>query len=411
MGYLKTIKNHWLSILTCTIFFFWLGFFATEYIYNNNFTTYTVEVITEEIDVEDVDLEFFQKQLFKSIVVHPDGTEEIKYSYATVDVKKIFKDKDIEVTKEGNVLKITIDASYFKDTEATTVSSKSFNRFESVMKKVLNNRKDCEVKNLYDTANAYENNYFPGWQMGLMVMAFGFIIVSLIYYIYFRKHPEVTGFIYDNTYVFKYPFRKRYWRHAVDSLTKLKTFDICFVALLFAMQLVSKLIIKMPSGFSNLGVGITYLIFAFIGLVYGPIWGIIIGFLSDVLGFFIAPSSQIFYFGYTFQAMLTGFVYGLFFYRTNIKFSKVLYCRLIINILFNGIMGAFLWAEVSGLTANQTVLYMFTVTLPKNIIYLIPQSIVLYVFFKLSLPLFERRGLIEQEVIKDIKKQKIFKKF
>ena len=303
-------------------------------------------------------------------------------------------------------MKITIDATYFLDTGANTVSVKSFNRFQSVVKKVLN----YHEKDVYQTAITSENNYFPGWIIGLILMGVGFITVSLIYYIYFRKHPEFKKFAYDNTYVFKYPLRKRYWRHAVDSLTKLKTFDICFVALLFSMQLVSKLIIKMPSGFSNLGVGVTYLIFAFIGLVYGPIWGIIIGFLSDVLGFFIAPSSQIFYLGYTLQAMLTGLVYGLFFYRTNIKFSKVLYCRLVINILLNGIMGAFLWAEVSGLTFDQTVLYMFTVTLPKNIVYLIPQSMLLYIFFKLSLPLFERRGLIEPVVIEDIKQQKIFNK-
>lgn len=405
MGYFKTLKNHWLSILTCTLFFFWVGFFVTEYIFNNNYTTYTVEVSSEEINARDINLEFFLDALYKETLIG-DGKEVIIYSYASVDFKKIYKERDILVTEEDNILKITIDASYFIDSNASTVSANSFERFNKVMKKVLN----YHEPDLFTKAKTYQNDYFPGVYSGLILTGVGFLIVSLIYYIYFKKHSLNNKFIYDNEFVFKHPVRKKYWILAKNSLTKLKTFDMCFIALLFAMQLVSKLIIKAPSGFSNLGVGVTYLIFAFIGLVYGPIWGIIIGFLSDVLGFFVAPSSQIFYLGYTLQAMLTGFVYGLFFYRTNIKFSKVLYCRLIINILLNGIMGAFLWGEVSGLTFDQTVVYMFTITLPKNIVYLIPQSIVLYLFFKLSLPLFNRRNLIEPVIIEDIKKQQIFNK-
>ena len=140
--------------------------------------------------------------------------------------------------------------------------------------------------------------------------------------------------------------------------------------------------ISIPSGFANLGLGLTYLIFAYICLIYGPIWGLIIGFSSDIFGFIMKPT--IFHPGYTLQAMLTGFVYGLFLYKTDLKFSKVLLCRIIINIFLNGIFGAFLWGSYADLTLDATITYMNVVCLPKNIIYLIPQSALLYFFLKQS---------------------------
>ena len=172
---------------------------------------------------------------------------------------------------------------------------------------------------------------------------------------------------------------------------------MCFLrSILFALQLLMKLI-SIPSGFSNLGLGLTYLIFAYICLIYGPIWGLIIGGASDIFGFIMKPT--IFHPGYTLQAMLTGFVYGLCLYRTDLKLSKVLLCRIIVNILLNGIFGAFLWGSYAELTREATITYMYAVTLPKNIIYLIPQSILLYGFLKMAVPMLTKKNIVPKGVI------------
>ena len=120
MGYFKTLKNHWLSILTCTIFFFWVGFFVTEYIYNNNFTTYSVEVETAEISEYDVDLDFFLDALYKETIVDEKGNEIKVYSYATVNITKIFKERDIKVVP----LTYTMDGTTYVDMEG--LSAKEF---------------------------------------------------------------------------------------------------------------------------------------------------------------------------------------------------------------------------------------------------------------------------------------------
>ena len=201
---------------------------------------------------------------------------------------------------------------------------------------------------------------------------------------------------YDSGKIFKTPFSRKYWDKAIGSVRDMKIFDMCLIAILFALQLLMKFI-SIPSGFANLGLGLTYLIFAYICLIYGPIWGLIIGFSSDIFGFIMKPT--IFHPGYTLQAMLTGFVYGLFLYKTDLKFSKVLLCRIIINIFLNGIFGAFLWGSYADLTLDATITYMNVVCLPKNIIYLIPQSALLYFFLKVSVPLLIKRNIVPIETI------------
>ena len=60
--------------------------------------------------------------------------------------------------------------------------------------------------------------------------------------------------------------------------------------MLFALMMVCK-IFALPSGFSNLGISLTYLFSSIIGLIYGPIAGLTIGFFSDFLGYFLFDKS------------------------------------------------------------------------------------------------------------------------
>ena len=178
----------------------------------------------------------------------------------------------------------------------------------------------------------------------------------------------------------------------------MKVFDLCFISLLFALQMLCKLIV-IPTGFANLGIGITYLVFVFICMVYGPIWGLVIGFFRDILGFFIFPNGSFFYFGYTIQAMLTGFVYGLFLYRGKLSFSRCLFARIIVNIVINAIFGSYLWGEVSNLTFEGVRDYFMYISLPKNIIFLIPQAILMFMFLKMIKPILKGRKIVPESLL------------
>ena len=94
------------------------------------------------------------------------------------------------------------------------------------------------------------------------------------------------------------------------------------LAMIFSLLLVSKFFI-LPSGFGNLGIGFGFIFLSIIGLMYGPTTGLIIGALSDIIGYFITPQTGPFNFGFTIQAALAAFTYGLTFYKTKLSFSKI----------------------------------------------------------------------------------------
>jgi ECF transporter S component (folate family) len=62
------------------------------------------------------------------------------------------------------------------------------------------------------------------------------------------------------------------------------------------------------------------------GIVLGPIFGGIVGFSSDALGFFFNPRGGVFHFGFMLNSILTGVIPGLIFIflkNKNLKFIKI----------------------------------------------------------------------------------------
>lgn len=398
MKFLKFLQKHWLISLVFLIVAFWLGFFISEFIYNKNFTYYKATVETNSIDATTITSDFFKDALAKykkdengNYLLDEDGNLILAgYSYATVKPDDFFSNNDIQISEEADYLIISIKAKYFVSSQGAILTQDSYNRFGNVMNKVIkyyDQEATIEIDHL---------NHTNGWLWGLVSLALSTVLLVGIYFLFGKKLEETT-IICDGETVFRHPFSRKYWRLSSQSITKMRIFDLCFIAILFALQMLCKLI-TIPSGFANLGFGITYLVFSCICLIYGPLWGLIIGFFSDVLGFFIFPNGSTFFFGYTIQAMLTGFVYGLFFYRTPFSFSKCLVCRLIVNIILNVILGSFLWGYVSLLTFEATIDYMLFISLPKNLLYLIPQSALMYVFLKAVIPVLRARKLIPAEI-------------
>lgn len=380
----QVFKSYWMILLTTLVLVFWLSFFVTENVHNQFKATYTIEVVSTEIKKEDINTEFFLSALIK---------EDGSYSYKSVDSEAIFKNHDIKMEDGNNVLKISIDSRYFIGENEKTITSASSDRFVKVIKKVMKFHDPNVV-----VSEVEIHHFIDPFTVSLISTASVLFISFILALIFKHKLTVPNDEIYDNETMFKYPLTRNYWKKSFKKVSKLKTFDLCLISVLFALQMILKLI-HIPSGFESLSIGLTYLVFAFISLCYGPIWGLIIGFSSDIFGFIMKPT--IFHPGYTLQAMLTGFVYGICLFKTELRFSRVLLSRIIINILLNGIMGAFLWGSFADLSYEGTIQYMYTISLPKNIIYLIPQALFMYFFLRLSVPLMVRTGLVPKNVIRE----------
>ena len=393
MKVFRLFKHYWVILLTVLVISFWLGFSITELVNQNN-TYYSVSFETNEIEIEDVDVTFFLEALKKynkdgSLAVDEDGNQ--LYSYSTVKPNEFYENNDIEVSNENLIITISIKAKYFIGSEEGSISNKSLERFEKVMKKVLAfNDVNVSIKEMVT------RGYITPFEMAIYSLVTGFIVSFVVMYLLRNKLSVSTFDAYKNGNIYRYPISKKYWIDAFDKVRKLKVFDMSMISILFALQLIMKFV-KIPTGFPGLDIVLNYLIFALITVMYGPIWGVIIGFGSDIIGFIMNP--VLFHFGYTIQAMLTGLVYGLCLYKTEIKFSRVLIARIIINIVLNGVLGSFLWGDYSGWNVEESILYMWAVSIPKNIIYLIPQSILLYVFLRAAVVLPIKKDMIPKETL------------
>lgn len=88
----------------------------------------------------------------------------------------------------------------------------------------------------------------------------------------------------------------------------------------------------------------SFLAVAAAGMLYGPITGGIVGAIGDVLGYFAMPSGP-FFVGFTFNAFLTGFMYGAFLYKKQITVIRVLMPNLILVLLENFFLNP-LWLSI-----------------------------------------------------------------
>lgn len=80
----------------------------------------------------------------------------------------------------------------------------------------------------------------------------------------------------------------------------------------------------------------------------GPVMGIIVGGLGDILSFIINPQGA-YFFGWTLNAMLTGLVYGLLLYKNNITVIRTAISRVIIAFVIEVPLGTY-WLIISGVS-------------------------------------------------------------
>ena len=317
--------------------------------------------------------------------------------YENIDIEKIIKNNDLKIDKNNNKYIITTGYQYYAEffnsksqTKGTRVKQFYIDAIDGL---VGENEVTYQYDNVYVVKGSI-NRYIVASITGIIGL-----IGVIIYYVY---NKEDNRFKYDNINTFQTPFHKTYWKESLVFLDSTK--KIVTLAMLFSLMMVCKLF-SLPSGFSNLGISLTYLFFALISLIYGPIAGFTVGLLSDVLGFFLFDRSGLsFNFLYTIQAMMAGFVYGLCLFKTKISFTRCFISRLIVNLILNVVWGSFCFGFVMNWNKEVIIKYALIMELPKNIIYLVPQALLLFVFLKFISPILYQNKYISKMIYENVKK-------
>lgn len=111
---------------------------------------------------------------------------------------------------------------------------------------------------------------------------------------------------------------RRFFRMFTDSALELKsTRNLVLCAMMAALAIV----LSYTTSFyitNDIKVGFSGLPNRLVDFMFGPVVGCIFGGLMDVVKFFIKPDGA-FFPGYTLTAMIGGLIYGMFYYRLQIK--------------------------------------------------------------------------------------------
>lgn len=375
--YLKNLKQTLAFMLVVTLFSFALVFFVVEFIHNNYFSYYEAKIETTQ-KIEDIYNLDYLKKLEADIKNYnsskPKDSKSIYYS-TTTNYEEIYNSSSIDGSR------ILVKQKIFSTTQITSSGkiSEGIEKFGKTMDTIFNNplrENDNYHLNKDFKIVGYQNPYIIASIVSSSVL-FSFLIVILVLTI--LDKIKVKENIYNNENIFRTPFHKKYIKSSVSHFHILK--DLVMIALLFSMMLATKAL-KLPSGFGSLGINFAFLMFSIIGMLYGPAVGMLIGALSDILGFYLFPSAYGFFLGYTLDSILSGLCYGICFYKTRLSFSKCFYARLFINLFINVFCGSIWWSIINNFTFDAYLNYMFILSLPKNLIYLLPQSILLFIILK-----------------------------
>lgn len=426
--YLLCLKKGWLIIVILTIIGILSGLIIADKTYHKKYEEVTYSVLNFRYKTN-VDINYNEiisksnikraKKLTKSLET---GSKITTYQYVDIKNIKIENNNDhytiyanfeaFNVSKEGTysdvaakgflkhlTLLVLISDEEIEEYNNSDIKGHSvFDNFDNDYYKANSLDDTGALKILYSNPDAIKLNkdlkirYYSIW----ISSSFGFmLLVSLIFiYIYIDKLNLNVKKEYDNKTLYRHPFHLKFFADSKKAFSNVKSLTL--MAILLAAVLVCKFI-PIPSGFGELGLGFSYLFLSTASMIFGPIPSLAIGALSDILGYLIRPEGD-FFIGYTIQAMLACFTYALCFHKTYITFTRCLIARVIVNFFCNVIIGSISRAIMLGLGYDAFMTYVLTISLPKNIIYLLPQSLLLFAVLKaLANPLYHM-DLIDEKV-------------
>ncbi|MCR5349929.1 MAG: folate family ECF transporter S component [Acholeplasmatales bacterium] len=307
-------------------------------------------------------------------------SDEIINEYSTYDT--------VAYDKNGNEI---------KDTDGNTVYIKGVttNLFDKAYEEEKSLDSAGNLKTTSGSASNHKLNMMIVWS--LSGFGVGVLLGLLFIFIFIDKLDMNIKRTYDNKNRYRTPFHISFFKDSVGAFKDIKS--LTMMSALLALVMVCKFI-PIPSGFGELGLSFAFLFLACACMLFGPVPALGIGFLSDVLGYLVRPDGS-FFFPYTIQAILACFIYALVLHKTYITFTRCLIARVGVNLLCNAFWGTLCRKWYMGLNFKATKVYFLTISLPKNLVYLLPQALLLYFVLKaLAIPL-EALGLIESDVAKN----------
>ena len=156
--------------------------------------------------------------------------------------------------------------------------------------------------------------------------------------------------------------------------TRALALSALFVGIIITLDLLNVRLQITP----ELRITFDYLFSSSIGMLFGPVLGIMSGFCSDFLGYLMNSGGGAYFPGYTITSMVGGLIYGVMLYyppKENKAFLiRCLITKGLINLICNIGLNTF-WLSMTG---GQAMTALLPLRLIKNLALWIPESLLLY---------------------------------
>ncbi|HHX70884.1 MAG: folate family ECF transporter S component [Miniphocaeibacter sp.] len=120
----------------------------------------------------------------------------------------------------------------------------------------------------------------------------------------------------------------------IKELKNVRNLVIC--AIMIALNVVLSLF-EIPLFGNTIMIGFQFLALVVVGYLYGPMPAVIVGGIGDIIGAVMFPKG-LFFIGFTLNAMVEGFIYGVFFHKKQISLKRIVVAFFIQLILVSFIM-------------------------------------------------------------------------
>lgn len=127
---------------------------------------------------------------------------------------------------------------------------------------------------------------------------------------------------------------------SAKELTKIRS--VCVCAMMLALRVVLGYFSNLTLAVTpDVKIGFAFLPIAVAAMLCGPVCGMIVGGLGDLISFMLLPMGG-YFFGWTLSGMLVGLLYGLFLYKCKHLLVNLIICEVLIGIAVEILLGS-LW--------------------------------------------------------------------
>lgn len=166
---------------------------------------------------------------------------------------------------------------------------------------------------------------------------------------------------------------KKFTEMLKSSALELKSLRVMIVCALFAaIAVVIKSTLSIDIG-PYIKIGFTAIPNQLVDWLFGPVTGALFAAVLDVVKFVIKPSGS-FFFGFTFDAMLAAFIYGVSYYKRPISIWRILITKGIVTVVVNMLLATY-WMSI---LYGQGFIALFPARALKNLIMWPIDSVVFY---------------------------------